>query len=130
MRRHGLDEHIRVIHGDSTEQAGERAGRHLLGSGDLPTAVVAFNDQSAIGLLTAFRRTGVDVPGTVSVAGYDDTLSRLDAFDLTTVSQNAEEQARQAVAAAVDRLDGGRTESREIALAPSSVVRGTTAGPR
>ncbi|MFH9001694.1 LacI family DNA-binding transcriptional regulator [Streptomyces afghaniensis] len=130
MRRHGLDEHIRVIQGDSTEQAGERAGRHLLGSGDLPTAVVAFNDQSAIGLLTAFRRAGVDVPGTVSVAGYDDdTLSRLDAFDLTTVSQNAEEQARQAVAAAVDRLDGGRTESREIVLAPSLVVRGTTAEP-
>ncbi|MFI6369502.1 LacI family DNA-binding transcriptional regulator [Streptomyces sp. NPDC050546] len=131
MRRHGLDEHIRVLQGDSTEKAGEKAGRQLVGGGELPTAVVAYNDQSAIGLLTAFRRAGVDVPGTVSVAGYDDdTLSRLDAFDLTTVSQNAEEQARQAVTAAVERLDRGRTESREIVLAPSLVTRGTTAGPR
>jgi DNA-binding LacI/PurR family transcriptional regulator len=37
MRRHGLDAHIRVL----------RAARHLLDSGALPTAVVAFNDQCA-----------------------------------------------------------------------------------
>lgn len=128
MRRHGLDEHIRVLHGGSTEQAGEKTGQHFLDSGDLPTAVVAYNDQSAIGLLTAFRRAGVDVPGTVSVAGYDDDpLSRLASFDLTTVSQNAEEQARQAVTAAVERLDHARAEPREIVLAPSLIVRGTTA---
>ncbi|MFG2025319.1 LacI family DNA-binding transcriptional regulator [Streptomyces sp. NPDC048825] len=131
MRRHGLDRQISVLHGDITEEAGEKAGRHLLDDGDLPTAVVAYNDQSAIGLLTAFRRAGIDVPGTVSVAGYDDdTLSRLAAFDLTTVSQNAGEQARQAVTAAVERLDQGRTAPREIVLAPSLVIRGTTAQPR
>ncbi|GAA2630347.1 LacI family DNA-binding transcriptional regulator [Streptomyces vastus] len=131
MRRHGLDEQISVLHGGITEEAGEKAGRHFLDDGNLPTAVVAYNDQSAIGLLTAFRRAGIDVPGTVSVAGYDDdTLSRLAAFDLTTVSQNAEEQARQAVTAAVERLDQGRTAPREIVLAPSLVVRGTTAQPR
>ncbi|MGI5192634.1 LacI family DNA-binding transcriptional regulator [Streptomyces sp. CA-288835] len=131
MRRHGLDGQISVLHGNITEESGEKAGRHFLDAGDPPTAVVAFNDQSAIGLLTAFRRAGIDVPGTVSVAGYDDdTLSRLAAFDLTTVSQNAEEQARQAVTAAVERLDQGRTGPREIVLAPSLVVRGSTAQPR
>lgn len=131
MRRHGLDEQIGILHGDITEKAGEKAGRHFLDDGELPTAVVAYNDQSAIGLLTAFRRAGIDVPGTISVAGYDDnTLSRLAAFDLTTVSQNAEEQARQAVTAAVERLDQGRTTPREIVLAPSLVIRGTTARPR
>ncbi|MEI5527859.1 LacI family DNA-binding transcriptional regulator [Streptomyces brasiliscabiei] len=128
MRRHGLDGHIRVLQGDHTESAGERAARHLLAGGALPTAVVAYNDQSAIGLLTALRKAGVDVPGTVSVAGYDDdTLSRLACFDLTTVSQNAEEQARRAVMAVIERIEQGRTEPREIVLAPSLVVRGTTA---
>jgi DNA-binding LacI/PurR family transcriptional regulator len=131
MRRHGLDDRISILHGDLTEEAGEKAGRHLLDGGDLPTAVVAFNDRSAIGLLTAFQRAGVDVPGAVSVVGYDDdTLSRLSCFNLTTVSQNAEEQARRAVAAAVERLDQGRIAPREIVLAPSLVVRGTTAQPR
>jgi DNA-binding LacI/PurR family transcriptional regulator len=64
------------------------------------------------------------------VAGYDDdTLSRLSCFNLTTVSQNAEEQARHAVAAAVERLDHGRTEPREVVLPPHLVIRGTTAEP-
>ncbi|QOV34654.1 LacI family DNA-binding transcriptional regulator [Streptomyces ferrugineus] len=131
MRRHGLDERIRILHGDHTEEAGEKAARQLLDSGDLPTAVVAYNDRSAIGLLTAFRAAGVDVPGAVSVVGYDDdTLSRLSCFNLTTVSQEAEEQAREAVVAVVERLDQERTAPREIVLAPSLVVRGTTTKPR
>ncbi|MFI5793113.1 LacI family DNA-binding transcriptional regulator [Streptomyces sp. NPDC051677] len=131
MRRHGLDGQIRTLRGDHTEEAGEKAGRQLLDAGELPSAVAAYNDRSAIGLLTAFRGAGVDVPGAVSVVGYDDdTLSRLSCFNLTTVSQNAEEQARRAVAAAVERLDQGRGAPRESVLAPSLVVRGTTAPAR
>lgn len=131
MRRHGLDAHIRVLRGDNTEAAGERAARQLLDSGDLPTAVVAYNDQCAIGVLAAFQRAGVAVPGEVSVAGYDDdTLSRLSCFNLTTVSQGAREQARYAVAAAVERLDQDRAEPREVVLTPELVVRGTIAEPR
>ncbi|MFD3372887.1 MULTISPECIES: LacI family DNA-binding transcriptional regulator [unclassified Streptomyces] len=130
MRRHGLDANIRVLHGDHTEAAGERAARKLLDGDALPTAVVTYNDQSAIGVLAALARAGVAVPGEVSVAGYDDdTLSRLSCFNLTTVSQNAEEQARHAVAAAVERLDHGRTEPREVVLPPQLVIRGTTAEP-
>ncbi|MFI1729009.1 LacI family DNA-binding transcriptional regulator [Streptomyces acidicola] len=128
MRRHGLDDHIRVLHGDHTEEAGERAARQLLSGTQLPTAVVAFNDQCAIGVLTALGRAGVPVPGAVSVAGYDDdALARLSCFNLTTVSQSAEEQAHHAVTAALERLDEGRTEPREIVLPPQLVVRGTTA---
>lgn len=47
------------------------------------------------------------MPGSVSVVGYDDTLSRPACFDLMTVSQNAEVQACPAVAAAVERLGRG-----------------------
>jgi DNA-binding LacI/PurR family transcriptional regulator len=82
-----------------------------------------------IGVLTALTRAGVAVPGEVSVAGYDDALSRLSCFNLTTVSQGAESQARYA-AAAVERLDQGRAEPREVVLTPQLVVRGTIAEPR
>ncbi|MEI5527858.1 LacI family DNA-binding transcriptional regulator [Streptomyces brasiliscabiei] len=130
MRRHGLDGSIRVLAGDNTEAAGERAARHLLDGARLPTAVVAYNDQCAIGVMTALARAGVGIPGQVSVAGYDDdTLSRLSCFNLTTVSQGAREQARYAVTAAVERLDQDRTEPREVVLTPHLVVRGTTAAP-
>ncbi|WEO93545.1 LacI family DNA-binding transcriptional regulator [Streptomyces sp. FXJ1.172] len=130
MRRHGLADQVRILTGDNTEASGERAARHLLDGSRLPTAVVAFNDQCAIGVLAALTRAGVAVPGQVSVAGYDDdTLARLSCFNLTTVSQGAREQARHAVTAAVERLDQDRTEPREVVLTPHLVVRGTTAAP-
>ncbi|MGO4755401.1 LacI family DNA-binding transcriptional regulator, partial [Streptomyces sp. 2MCAF27] len=72
MRRRGLDDHIRILAGDHTEAAGERAARKLLDGDSLPTAVLTYNDQSAIGVLAALARAGVAVPGEVSVAGYDD----------------------------------------------------------
>jgi DNA-binding LacI/PurR family transcriptional regulator len=73
-------------------------------------------------------RAGVDVPGDVSVVGYDDSpLSRLAHIDLTTVSQNPQQLAEHAVTTVIERLDGGRTEHREVVVAPRLVVRGTTA---
>jgi DNA-binding LacI/PurR family transcriptional regulator len=131
MRRLGLEEHLHVIPGDSTEEAGAAAGRTLLGGGgSRPTAVLTYNDRSAVGLLDTLVRAGIDVPGDVSVVGYDDSpLSRLAHIDLTTVSQNPQEQTEHALAALVERLDGGRTEHREVVVAPRLVVRGTTGPP-
>ncbi|MEV7626331.1 LacI family DNA-binding transcriptional regulator [Actinoplanes sp. NPDC089786] len=124
MRRAGLAP--RVIAGDHTEEGGIRAGRALVGSAS--TAVVASNDRCAVGLLDAFLRAGVDVPGAMSVVGYDDsTLARLAHIDLTTVNQDAPAQARHAVAAAVSRLDERRTDRVEVVLEPRLVIRGTTA---
>jgi DNA-binding LacI/PurR family transcriptional regulator len=131
MRRHRLGGQLQVIGGDHTEAAGTRAAQALLEAGrPLPTAVVAFNDHCALGLLDAFSRAGVAVPADVSVVGYDDSsLSRLAHVNLTTVSQDARRQAEHAVAAAVERLDHGRTAAGEVVLAPHLVVRGTTGPP-
>jgi LacI family transcriptional regulator len=56
-------------------------------------------------------------------------LARLAHVDLTSVSQDAREQAGQAVALAVERLEGGRTSPREVVLTPHLVVRSTTGPP-
>lgn len=130
MRRHGLVDFTRIIPGDHTEEGGMRASESLLAQRPLPTAVMASNDHSAVGVLDALTRAGVDVPGSVSVAGYDDSLlSRIAHVNLTTVSQDAQGQASQAVAVAVDRLENGRTAPREVVLTPHLVVRGTTGAP-
>jgi DNA-binding LacI/PurR family transcriptional regulator len=130
MRRHGLADRARVVPGDHTEAAGSRAARLLADGGPLPTAVMTFNDRLAVGLLDAFSRSGVDVPGTISVVGYDDDpLSRLAHVDLTTVSQNSHQLTQHAVTAVVERLDGGRTAHREVVLPPQLVVRTTTGPP-
>jgi DNA-binding LacI/PurR family transcriptional regulator len=128
MRRAGLV--AQVVAGDHTEDGGVRAGRRMIAEGALPTAVVASNDRLAVGLMDAFVRAGVDVPGRVSVVGYDDsTLARLAHIDLTSVNQDAPAQAREAVLAAVSRLDDGRTRRLEMVLVPHLVVRGSTAAP-
>jgi DNA-binding LacI/PurR family transcriptional regulator len=127
MRAAGLADRVRIVPGDHTEAGGVAAGREL--SAGPPTAVVASNDRCAVGVLDAFARAGIAVPGRVSIVGYDDSsLARLVHVDLTTVNQDPAGQARGAVAAAVERLDEGRTVRREVVLRPRLVIRGST-GP-
>lgn len=131
MRRHGLAELSMVIEGDFTEDAGIAAATELLAAPELPSAVVCANDHVAIGVLDTLRRAGVDVPGTVSIVGYDDSpLARLGHVDLSSVSQQPHEQAARAVDAVVERLDGGRTEPVSVVLRPRLVLRRTTAPVR
>jgi DNA-binding LacI/PurR family transcriptional regulator len=128
MRRVGLVERIRVVPGGDTEELGWTAAAGLRES--LPTAVVAFNDRCALGLLDHLRRDGVAVPGEVSVVGFDDSpIARLQTVDLTSVSQSPDTMAEVAVALAVDRLEGRRTEAVERVLEPRLVVRSTSGPP-
>ena len=130
LRRHGLENQAMVIPGGHSEEAGTRAVAALMSTHPRPTAVIAFNDRVAVGLLDGLLRAGVEVPGDMSVAGYDDSpLSRLAHIGLTTVSQESHGLTEHAVAAVVERLDGGRTGHREIVLRPRLVVRTTTATP-
>lgn len=124
LRRHGLAE--RIVPGDNTEVSGAAAVETLRAA--LPTAIVANNDQCAVGALDALRRAGVAVPERVSLIGHDDTqLSRLAHVDLTTVAQDAAEIAKIAVESAVARAEGDPAPPRHIRLTPHLIVRGTTA---
>jgi len=121
-------EAVQVVAGGGTEEDGARATAALEAA--RPTAVVAFNDRCALGVLDRLRRDGIRVPEQVSVVGYDDSpLARLGTVDLTTVSQSPQAMAEAAVAAAVERLEGTRTEPVDVVLEPHLVVRGTTAPP-
>ena len=125
----GLGSEVDVVKGGRTERSGVDAAERLLALPELPSAVTVFNDQCALGVLDRLSRAGVDVPGRVSLVGYDDSpVSRLAHVGLTTVSQEPQEQGRLAVQAAVDRLDAGRTEPAETVLRPDLLVR-TTTGP-
>ena len=72
----------------------------------LPTAVFAFNDRCALGLIDVLIRAGVRVPDDVSVVGFDDSpLAGLAHVDLTTIGQDTARLAELAVARAVDRIE-------------------------
>ncbi|WP_347354134.1 LacI family DNA-binding transcriptional regulator [Intrasporangium sp.] len=131
MERHGLAGFTRVIPGDYTEQSGASAARTLLAEEQLPTAVITGNDWCAFGVLTTFAQARVEVPGEVSVVGYDDSrLARLPFVQLSSVRQDAGLLGEMAVRAAVERLEGRRAVPREIVLEPRFVPRGTTAVAR
>lgn len=128
MRRHGLIDQAVVVRGGRTEDGGRSGAQRVLREAPGSTAVVAFNDSCAVGALECFTAAGRDVPGEISVTGYDDSaLARLRAIDLTSVRQEADELGRWAVAAVIERLDQGRVRPRESVLVPRLVVRGSTA---
>ncbi|WP_430645240.1 LacI family DNA-binding transcriptional regulator [Agromyces sp. GXS1127] len=95
------------------------------------TAVLAFNDLVALGLLTRLRELGVDVPGELSVAGFDDVpMARYATPRLTSMSVPRTELGAQVWARLRTLIAGGpvehtmlyrpRLEARESTAAPSA----------
>ncbi len=123
MRDGGLDAALRVD-GGFTYEAGYAAAGRLMARPDPPDAIVAVNDEAAIGVLTSLRQAGVDVPGAVSVAGIDDTRpARF--LELTTVNVPLYElgalAAREALA---ERREGRR--AADVVLPHRLTPRATT----
>jgi DNA-binding LacI/PurR family transcriptional regulator len=103
-----LDEHVHAA-GLNNAASGADAFRNLVGMADAPTAIVTATDQMAIGALHAAHALGVDVPGQVSVVGFDDIpLAEYTAPPLTSVHQPMNEMAELAVSLVIDtpRSDG------------------------
>lgn len=117
----------RVVPGGPGEEDGLRAAHSLLDNP--PTAVIAFNDRSALGLIEGFRAQGLLVPFDVSVLGYDDSqLARLSYVQLSSVSQDAPLLAAAAIDRAVDRIEG-TLNAGHVVRTPHLVIRRTTAPP-
>jgi LacI family transcriptional regulator len=76
--------------GDFTESSGFRAGLAIAALSRPPAAVFAANDGMAVGLLSAFRQQGIEVPGRIAVAGFDDIpIAEFVVPRLTTVHVDA-----------------------------------------
>jgi DNA-binding LacI/PurR family transcriptional regulator len=120
--------------GDWSARSGYEAGRVLARIREA-TAVFAANDQIALGLLHALREAGRDVPGDVSVVGFDDIpeapyLSP----PLTTVRQDFDEVGRQAMRLLIQQIDSGKPPAPDapetnVQVTAHLVVRQSTAAP-
>jgi LacI family transcriptional regulator len=94
------------------------------------TAVIGGNDPLAIGAMIECRERGIDVPGTMSIAGFDDIeLAGGLSPALTTVRVPSAEIGREAARRLLARLAGKRTPRIKELPAPL-IVRGTTAAVR
>jgi DNA-binding LacI/PurR family transcriptional regulator len=93
------------------------------------TAVVAFNDISAIGTIRALNDFNLRVPADISVIGFDDIKAAAYTMPrLTTIRQPLEEMGRTATQLLLNRIHGTATPAEEIAVHPELIVREST-GP-
>ncbi|TDE10413.1 LacI family DNA-binding transcriptional regulator [Jiangella asiatica] len=110
-----------------TVEGGRAGAEQLLDAGC--TGIVCGSDLMALGAVRAVRNRGLDVPGDVSVVGYDDSpLMPFTDPPLTTVRQAVPAMSAAAVNALMEQIAGVAPERSELLFAPDLVVRAST-GP-
>lgn len=110
-----------------TAEGGQLAAARLLDTGH--TAIVCGSDIMALGAIREVRSRGLDVPGDVSIVGFDD--SPLMAFTdpaLTTVRQPVRAICEAAVSALLGALGGAVLDPTEMLFHPDLIIRNST-GP-
>jgi LacI family transcriptional regulator, repressor for deo operon, udp, cdd, tsx, nupC, and nupG len=110
-----------------TMEGGQAAAAKLVKRG--VTAMICASDLLALGAIRAVRRMGSNVPGDISVVGFDDSAF-MNCTDppLTTVRQPIESMGQAAVGLLVNQIAGQSPTSDELLFEPELVVRGST-GP-
>lgn len=111
-------------------EVGRSAIRDILSTDDPPTAVVAVNDMTALGVFGGIRELGLRVGEDVSVVGFDDiVLALVSDPPLTTIRQPLAELAQLAIREALTERSDAATPGQSILLRPELVVRDSTRPP-
>jgi DNA-binding LacI/PurR family transcriptional regulator len=127
LRAAGVDPVVHKQH-HSDDDAAHEAALELLAGEERPTAVLCFSDMIALGVVRAAEELGLDVPGDLSVVGYDDSpLSRGMRPALTTVHQDHEAKGRLAAAALARALADPDADPERHLLPTTLVARESTA---
>ena len=118
--------------GPSLPDEGYENAQKLLAVGRPFTALVAFNDISAIGAMRAFRDAGLRVPEDVSVIGFDDIQGAAYLTPrLTTVRQPLRRMGEIAAEQLLARIsNGGGQGAQQVSVQPELVKRESTCEPR
>jgi DNA-binding LacI/PurR family transcriptional regulator len=112
-----------VLTGDWSASSGYDLGHRLAALPDA-TAIFCGNDTMALGVMRALAERGRDVPGEISVVGFDDVPEA--GFylpPLTTVRQDFGEVGRRALGALIDRMSGDGGPGPRLRIAPELIVR-------
>jgi LacI family transcriptional regulator len=118
-----------IATGGFTVPGGERAAEALCAQSPRPTAIIAVNDQMAVGALTAAHRRGLNIPADLTIVGFGDTTAARQAWPpLTTVSVPRHEMGSVAMSALLEQLAGGPPVASSL-LECALVVRGTCGPP-
>jgi len=110
--------------GDLTQRSGYELGQQLLNLPEKPTAIIAFNDLMAFGVMSAVQERGLVVGEDVSVTGFDDIpMSEFSHPPLTTVHQPVYQIGSMVCEMLVEIIRDEMTQPQQVILKPSLVVR-------
>lgn len=114
---------IQMVRGDFTFRSGAVLTTQLLDGAQPPTALICANDDMAAGALSTAHGRGLDVPGDLSITGFDDTpVSEIVWPPLTTVHQPLKAMGREAVLVLASRLSGTAKTDWRFTTLPHAVV--------
>ena len=113
-----------VIDEAFSEIGGFHAAERILASNFKPTAVYAANDLMAIGAMQALSAHGIDIPGEIAVAGFDDIpAAKLVSPPLSTVTQFQDKLGEKAAQCLLERLNGNKNGVGMAHEMPYQLVR-------
>jgi len=115
--------------GPNGRTEGKRMAHEMLIAPDPPTAIFAFSDETALGVLEAARDLNLDVPGDLSVIGYDD-IELAHFARLTTINQKLFQSGVQGVELLLDAINDYKPTRTSLNLPTELVIRETTAPPK
>jgi DNA-binding LacI/PurR family transcriptional regulator len=132
MRERSVGDLISVYVTDQDPEPALELGHRMFQDGGPPggaTAIYATSDTTAMGLMQAAYQAGIEMPGRLSIVGYDDIdLAAFTIPPLTTISQDGVEMGKRAAELLFAMMEGGRPRSEvgDVLLTPRLVVRGST----
>jgi len=120
------------VPGGWTIHDGYQVGRQVLAGPDRPTGVICPNDRAAAGVLLAARDLGIDVPGDVSVVGYDDDehVAGVMIPALTTVAIPQVAMGMEGMRRLLAQINGGPTAPEQVLVPCPLIERESVAAPR
>ena len=118
-----------IVTGDGDITGGIKAVPQLLALPQPPTAILCYNDMTAIGVINRLQHEGYNIPGDFSVVGFDDLgLAACYSPALTTIRQPTP-QLGQTAMDILNHLVAGQEEITPQILEPELIVRQSTAPP-
>ncbi len=121
---------VQLVGDDPSPKPGYDAARRIIEAGEKFTALIAFNDISAIGAIYALREAGLEVPNDVSVIGFDDIYEgRFNNPALTTIRQPLKKMGALGAEHLLEKIisDSPDGFSQTVTVTPELIVRQSTA---
>jgi DNA-binding LacI/PurR family transcriptional regulator len=119
----------RVLYGDWSAASGYEQGRKLATRRYI-TAIFAANDQMAMGILRALHEAKREIPGEVSIIGFDDVPeAEFQMVPLTTIGVDADKAAQRILAELLQMIEGAEPPANTVILPGTELIIRRSTGP-